>query len=78
MSWQNAVGGLTPEVLTDNGEDKEWVGDHLIDRNHVPGVIFTNFKINKNPRIIDVAPTILQLLNLEIPEEIDGKSFQYG
>ncbi len=75
MSWQNAVGGLTPEVITDNGEDKEWVGDHLIDPSHVPGVILTNFKISKeDPRLIDIAPTILKLVEIKEPKEMDGKS----
>lgn len=71
MSWQNAVGGLTKEIILDN--DQEWKGDHLIDKSHVPGVIFTNIKIKKqNPQLIDICPTILHLLGLGIPEEIDG------
>ncbi len=75
MSWQNAVGGLTPEIIADNGEDKEWVGDHLIDPSHVPGVIFTNFKISKeNPRLIDIAPTVLKLFDIKEPKEMDGKA----
>ncbi|MFH0832894.1 MAG: alkaline phosphatase family protein [Candidatus Aenigmatarchaeota archaeon] len=73
MSWQTAMGGTADSVLMDNGE--EWTGDHLIDRSHVPGVIFTNFKLKKeNPEIIDIAPTVLTILNLTIPKEMDGKS----
>lgn len=73
MSWQNAVGGLTKEILMDNNE--EWKGDHLIDRSHVPGVIFTNFKIKKeNPSLIDIAPTILSIFNIKIPNEMDGET----
>jgi len=73
MSWQSAIGGLTPEPVIDNM--KKWNGDHIVDPSHVPGVLFTNFKINnENPSLMDIAPTILTLLNLDIPKDIDGKS----
>ncbi|MBL7197685.1 MAG: alkaline phosphatase family protein [Candidatus Omnitrophica bacterium] len=71
MSWSNAVGGLDKEIIFDN--TTKWKGDHLIDRTHVPGILFTNFKINtKNPDIIDVAPTILKLFNVPIPKNMEG------
>ena len=73
MSWQTAIGGLTPEIF--NYNEQEWVGDHLMDRSHVPGVIFTDFKIEKeNPSLMDIAPTILDLLRIKIPDEMDGKN----
>ena len=73
MSWQNAIGGASPEVIFNN--DEEWKGDHLMDRSHVPGVIFANFEISKqNPGLMDIAPTILSLLGLEIPESMDGEA----
>jgi len=72
MSWKNAVGALDKEIISDNEE--EWKGDHLIDRSHVPGVLFTNFKINKeNPSIMDICPTVLGFFDLE-GKEIDGES----
>ncbi|MBA3064253.1 hypothetical protein FP803_02335 [Candidatus Woesearchaeota archaeon] len=71
MSWQSAIGGLTQEIVTDNL--KKWDGDHIVDPSHVPGVLFTNFKTNnENPSLIDIAPTALSLLNLDMPKEIDG------
>src|SRR3989338_10083877 len=51
MSWKSAIGALDSDVISDN--EGEWKGDHLMDRSHVPGVFFANFKINrKNPSII--------------------------
>lgn len=73
MSWQNAVGGLTPDIIIDN--EKEWKGDHLIDRSFVPGILFTNFKISKaNPSLMDIMPTLLHLLKLKVPKDVDGES----
>ena len=73
MSWQSAIGGLTPEPIIDNL--KRWNGDHIVDPLHVPGVLFTNFKVNNgNPGLMDIAPTILNILKIDVPEEIDGKS----
>lgn len=73
MSWRTAVGGVSTDVFADN--EQEWTGDHLIDRSHVPGVVFTSFDISKeSPSMIDIAPTVLYLLDIEIPEHIDGKS----
>jgi predicted AlkP superfamily phosphohydrolase/phosphomutase len=73
MAWQSSIGGATPNVFFDN--KKHWRGDHLVDPSIVPGVLFTNFKINKeNPHQMDVAPTILGHLGLDIPEEMDGEN----
>jgi predicted AlkP superfamily phosphohydrolase/phosphomutase len=73
MSWKSAIGALDKEIISDN--EGKWKGDHLIDRSHVPGVLFTNFKINKkNPNIMDVAPTVLKLFNVTPPESMDGEA----
>lgn len=73
MSNKSVIGELDDEIIFNN--TSEWKGDHLIDSTHVPGVLFTNFKINKeNPEIIDIAPTILKMFGVSIPENIDGSS----
>lgn len=76
MSWENALGGSTSEVFSDN--ERAWGGDHLIDKSHVPGIIFTNFKIaTESPDLIDIAPTILLLLGLDAPRSMEGESFAH-
>ena len=73
MSWQSAVGGVTPELITDN--TGEWRADHLMNRSYVPAVVFANFKIRKkNPEMPDIAPTVLKLLDIPVPEYMDGRS----
>ncbi len=72
-SWQTAVGGVPTTLLEDN--KKKWSGDHLIDPILVPGVIFINKKITlTNPAIIDIAPTLLHIFNLDKTNKTDGKS----
>lgn len=71
MAWQNAVGGFSSEVISDN--TKKWRGDHLVDPSHVPGVLFTNFEIaDSSPNQLDVAPTVLSMLGAKVPEHMDG------
>ncbi len=72
-SWQTALGGVPNLLIEDN--KRKWSGDHLIDPALVPGVIFINKKINlKNPSIIDIAPTLLFLFDINKPKDISGKS----
>lgn len=75
VSWQTAIGGAPNRLFDDNL--KAWSGDHCIDPGFVPGILFVNRKLlAKNPRIIDIAPTVLDILGLAIPQEMDGKSLQ--
>ncbi|MFC1668495.1 alkaline phosphatase family protein [Chlamydiota bacterium] len=72
-SWQTAIGGVPEKVIEDN--TKKWCGDHIIDPSFVPGVFISNLKITKNDvSILDIAPTILQCLNIKPTEPMDGKS----
>ena len=74
-SWDSVMGKVTGQIFEDNL--KAWSGDHCIDPRLVPGVLFSNQKINdEKPAIVDVAPTILNLFGLRIPGHIDGKPWK--
>jgi predicted AlkP superfamily phosphohydrolase/phosphomutase len=62
-----------PERVCKVREDK-WAGDHCIDPNHVPGVLFCNKPVAaKAPALRDLAPTILGEFGLEPPAEMTGR-----
>jgi predicted AlkP superfamily phosphohydrolase/phosphomutase len=71
-SWDSVMGKVTGTIFEDN--TKAWSGDHCVDPRLVPGVLFSNRKINvEKPAIVDVAPTMLQLFGLKLPAYFDGK-----
>ena len=71
-SWDSVMGKVTGAIFEDN--TKAWSGDHCVDPRLVPGVLFSNRKINvEKPAIVDVAPTMLQLFGLKLPGYFDGK-----
>ena len=71
--WDAAVGKVTSEVFTDNL--KAWSGDHCVDPVHVPGVLFSNRKLDTtNPGIEDMAATALDLFGVPRPNWMEGAS----
>jgi len=71
-AWDAATGRVGPSVMEDNL--KAWSGDHCIDPPLVPGVLFSNRKIDsEDPGIEDLAPTALALFGIETPEWMEGK-----
>ena len=73
VSWDAAVGKTGETVFSDN--TKAWSGDHCIHPQLVPGVLFSNLKLNTNePNIIDLAPTTLELMGVDKPGYMDGRS----
>jgi predicted AlkP superfamily phosphohydrolase/phosphomutase len=77
MSWQTAIGGLSPQVIVDN--TKKWRGDHLVDPSFVPGVLFSNARLGREEASqMDVAPTILEALGMSRPDSMDGKDLLTG
>ncbi len=73
VSWTNATGAVTEEVLEDN--TRSWSGDHCMNPPDVPGILFANRAIeNEDPSIMDLGPTVLDLFGVPIPEYCDGDS----
>ena len=70
-SRATACGSAPRELVTDN--DSLWAADHHVDPSAVPGVVATNLEIEcANPQGFDLAPTILNCLDLPVPDYMDG------
>jgi predicted AlkP superfamily phosphohydrolase/phosphomutase len=73
VSWQTTLGGIPPEIIEDNL--KAWSGDHCSnDPELVRGILFVNRQLDvADPHMMDIMPTVLKLLGIEAPPEVDGK-----
>ncbi|MCO6430856.1 MAG: alkaline phosphatase family protein [Deltaproteobacteria bacterium] len=72
VSWDSVKGVIEPEVFSDNL--KAWSGDHHVDPECVPGVLFINRKVeHSSAHIVDIAPTILDLFSVPVPPYMEGK-----
>ena len=67
-SWQTVLGEAPQELFSTNTD--KWSGDHCIDPQLVPGVLFTNFKLNQNSlnkikvtNIVDIGTLALSTLS---------------
>ncbi len=84
VSWNTTGGGL--EVQQDSSgawvvapaiedNDKNWSGDHVsVDPDLVRGIFFSSRKLNvppDGPDLRHMAPTVLRLLGVPVPEECD-------
>ena len=54
---------------------EKWSGDHCgFDYQTTSGIFISSVPIaSTNPRIIDIAPTVLKFFGVTIPASIDGK-----
>ncbi|MBC7348406.1 MAG: alkaline phosphatase family protein [Candidatus Aminicenantes bacterium] len=72
-SWDSVVGKVNRTVIEDNR--KAWSADHCLDPALVPGVLFSNLKLDGGEAsIMDIAPTVLELFGLKTPSYMDGRS----
>jgi bisphosphoglycerate-independent phosphoglycerate mutase (AlkP superfamily) len=73
VSWETALGGFSHRLFEDN--TRRWSGDHIIDPDAVPGILFMNHPVMDNQAsIIDLAPTILRYLDVAAGNDMEGRS----
>ncbi len=73
VSWQTSLGGIPKNLIEVN--NKVWSGDHCsLDPEIVRGIFFYNRRLatDRPPYIGDVYPTVLGLLGVKAPYELDG------
>jgi predicted AlkP superfamily phosphohydrolase/phosphomutase len=75
VGWQDTMGGVSRAVVENN--NRKWSGDHCATATEISGgVIFSNRKLSTTtPNIMDVSPTVLKLLEVPLPTDVDGKPF---
>lgn len=72
-SSHSALGGVSEQGFEDNVQ--RWSGDHVLDPELVPGVLFLNRPFDAHGvRLVDMAPTILDALGVEPGPEMEGRS----
>ena len=73
VSWQTSLGGFSHTLFENN--TRRWSGDHIMDPDAVPGVLFMNRPVTHNhAQILDMAPTILKYLGVPRHESMEGES----
>ena len=71
-SWETVLGLFSNELLADNKDP--WSGDHLMDPDLVPGVLFANRRIGAaRPTLLDLAPTVLKEFGLQKTVDMKGE-----
>ncbi len=72
-SWECAKGQITEDVFVDN--TRKWSGDHCVDPELVPGVLFSNHRLGpRHARITDIAPTMLDVFGIKPTASMAGNS----
>jgi len=73
VSWASSLGGFANSTFENN--TRRWSGDHIIDPDAVPGILFMNCAANaqNHARMVDMAPTILAYLGVT-PKSMEGTS----
>ncbi len=75
VSWQTTLGGVPPEVVEPNM--RKWAGDHsTLDPDQTEGVFFINreIRLERKPSLLDVNPTVRDILELSKDDTLDGRS----
>jgi predicted AlkP superfamily phosphohydrolase/phosphomutase len=73
VSWGTPLGGVPAGLFEDNL--KRWGGDHVIDPELVPGILFMSQPFRKEqPSLVDLAPTILNALGVPKGSAMEGEN----
>ncbi|MBW3534258.1 MAG: alkaline phosphatase family protein [Gemmatimonadetes bacterium] len=73
VSAATALGGVPEATFSDNR--KRWSGDHVMDPELVPGVLYASVPLAAGPAdLVDVAPTILAALGVPVSDDMEGRS----
>jgi predicted AlkP superfamily phosphohydrolase/phosphomutase len=73
VSWASSLGGFSNSLFENN--NRRWSGDHIIDPDAVPGILFMNRPaLHNHAQIIDLAPTILNYLGVADHASMEGKA----
>ncbi len=73
VSWSSSMGGISQGYLEDN--IKKWSGDHIIDPEMVPGVLFMNRPFQgEGAHLVDLAPSIMAALGVPKGPAMEGRS----
>ncbi len=73
--WSCVTGGVGPRVIYPN--ERHWNGDHCHARSQVPGTLASNWVFEDDgPSIIDIAPTVLDVLGAPVPEHMEGRPLE--
>ena len=73
VGWQDTMGGVSRTIVENN--NRKWSGDHCATATEISGgVLFVNRSLTTaKPNIMDLSPTILKLLEVALPADLDGK-----
>jgi len=70
-SWQTSLGAVPAGIIVANM--KKWSGDHCAsDPSDTQGIFFSNRQFPAEPSILDISPTVLNLLGVAPPPGLDG------
>jgi len=75
-SWQTSLGAIPAGIVVAN--TKKWSGDHCAsDPADTQGIFLSNLTLDSaEPSIYDIAPTVLDLLRVQAPNKLDGKTLK--
>ncbi len=67
-----ARGEVGDQVFADN--TSAWCGDHCLHPQRVPGILLCNQPLGEDARLLDLAPTVLDLFGVPLPSALEGRS----